>query len=187
MKTFGIKETQELTSLNLDEEGNPKLDMLKPREAPEDWVPPVIIPLVKLSKPTDYDGTKFYPVPKIVWYDDRVERDWELVAIPPGPVEDIVGNEAREAAQQAAALKLAMLTAPFQVTPEGFSLATSESDQNAFSRLLTLLNVANTSDDFKTTIADVQGNLQTITFGRFKQIMISYGLEIHHRWIKFKQ
>jgi hypothetical protein len=185
MKTYGILETQELLSIVLDDDGNPRLDTLKPIGAGDDWIPPTIIPLVKLPQP-QLDPLTEYCEPKLVWFNDRVERDWEIKTIPPTPPEQIADESARRAAKLAIVEKQRLLNAPYVVQPEGFSLATSVEDQNAFTRLLTLLNTAGTPDSFETVISDVYNNLHTLTFGRFKEIMIAYGLELHNRWIQFK-
>lgn len=185
MKTFGLLETQELISIVLDDDGNPRLDTLKPIDAGDDWIPPTIVPLIKLPQP-QLDVTKEYCEPKLVWFNDRVERDWEIKNIPETPPEQIADESARKAARLAIVEKQNLLVVPYSVDPEGFSLATSVEDQNAFTRLLTLLNTAGAPDSFETTISDVYNNLHTLTFGRFKEIMIAYGLELHNRWIQFK-
>jgi hypothetical protein len=207
MKTFGILETQTLVSLHLYGDETPNLESIRPRDKWEQnnadapwnqenadseadwsesiWIPPTIVPLVKLPQPT-LDVTKEYCEPKLVWFSDRVERDWEIKTIPPIPPEQIEEEAIRKAAKLAFIEKQKILYAPYIVQPENFSLATSVEDQNAFTRLLTLLNIANASDNFETTISDVSNNLHTLTFGRFKQIMLAYGLELHNRWIQFK-
>jgi len=62
MKTIGLIPSQQLASLQQDEEG--------------EWlnVPEVqlVVPLVKIAMPND---GKFYD-PKLVWFSDRVERQW---------------------------------------------------------------------------------------------------------------
>jgi len=63
---------KELVSIVLDEEGNPRIDTIRPYPVPEDWVDPTIIPLVKFDKPEEGNWT-----PIIVWFEDRVERQWE--------------------------------------------------------------------------------------------------------------
>jgi hypothetical protein len=185
MKTYGLKATQELISIVLDEEGNPRLDTLKKPGDGDDWVAPEIIPLVKLPKP-EVDVLTQYVEPKLVWYEDRVERDWEIKEIPPGDPEEIAEQEARKAAKLALIEKTKILFAPYVVDPEGFSLATQENDQNAFTRLLTLLNTAGAPNEMETSIADINNVVHNITVGRFKQIMVVYGLEIHNRWIAFR-
>lgn len=185
MKTYGLKEKQELISIPLDEDNNPRIDTLKPSDAGDDWTPPEIIPLVKLPQPTLNPLTE-YCEPKLVWYEDRVERDWEIKSIPPIDPEQIAEEEARKAARQALFLKQKALVAPYTVIPENFALATTVEDQNAFTRLLTLLNTSGASEDYNVTISDANNNLHTTTFKRFKEIMLMYGMEMHRRWIEFK-
>ena len=75
MKTYGViypNGTKELVSIVLDENDEPRMDTLAPYPTPEDWVEPAIIPLVKLPKPEQGDWE-----PKVVWFADRVERQWE--------------------------------------------------------------------------------------------------------------
>jgi hypothetical protein len=76
MKTYGViyqDGRKELVSIVLDEEGNPRMDTLAPYPTPEDWVEPTIVPLVKIEKPEgEWE-------PKVVWFEDRVERQWEPV------------------------------------------------------------------------------------------------------------
>lgn len=76
MMTFGViwaDGTQELRSILLDEEGNLRIqDSLRPYPYKDDWIEPTIIPLVKIDKP---EGGNWEP--KLVWFEDRVERQWE--------------------------------------------------------------------------------------------------------------
>ncbi len=81
MKTYGIPETQQIVSIVVDDEGNPRFDTLRPVDAGEDWQPPILIPLVKLPKP-EYDQWSQTCEPKLVWFEDRVERDWDVVTKP---------------------------------------------------------------------------------------------------------
>lgn len=69
MTTIGLIPLQELVSLSQDEEGN-WLDMPKGQ---------AVVPLVKLDKPAVSPGIDF--APKIVWFEDRVERQWEQVTV----------------------------------------------------------------------------------------------------------
>lgn len=58
MKTFGLifaDGRQELASIVLDDQGEPRLDTLAPYPKPDDWVDPTIIPLVKIEKPESGD------------------------------------------------------------------------------------------------------------------------------------
>lgn len=75
MKTFGAifaNGTKELISIVLDEDGNPRIDTIRPYPVPDGWVDPTIVPLVKLEKP---EVGEWNPV--VVWFEDRVERQWE--------------------------------------------------------------------------------------------------------------
>lgn len=87
MITYGISETQTLVSIPLDENGKPRLDTLAPNPRPEDWTPPALLPLVKIDKPAD-DGIHRYE-PTLVWFEDRVERQWQAV---PLTTEEIAAN-----------------------------------------------------------------------------------------------
>lgn len=106
------------------------------------WETPKLVPLVKLPRP-EHDELTHYVEPKLVWFEDRVERDWEILPIPASVIENRATQEALAAVKRAAAERLRLLYADYQVQPEGFSLAMQESDQNAFTRLLTLLQTAN--------------------------------------------
>lgn len=75
----------------------------------------------------------------------------------------------------------------YTVEPEGFVLALEEKDQNAFTRLLTLLTVAGVSDSAPTQISDKDGRLWSVTVGRLKQILVQYGLYYQTIWAQFKQ
>lgn len=82
MKTFGLiwpNGEKELRSIVLDDEGNPRIDTLQPNPMTDDWQAPQIIPLVKLPQPEQGAWE-----PNVVWFDDRVERQW--VAGTPAPL-----------------------------------------------------------------------------------------------------
>ena len=74
----------------------------------------------------------------------------------------------------------------YLVEPEGFTLALQESDQNAFTRLLTLFSVAGVSDTTETSIADKDGVLHTVTYGRLKEILTGYGVYYQQLWAATK-
>ena len=145
---------------------------------------PTIVPLVKLPKPED--TLTHYSEPKLVWFDDRVERDWEVLPIPQPTEEERASDAAKKAAAAAAAEKRRLLYLDFEVQPEGFSIATKEDDQNAFSRLHTLVTAANLPDSTEISISDSLGTLHNITVARFKEIIVAYGLEIFERWTKYR-
>jgi hypothetical protein len=76
LKTYGLifpDGTKYLSSVVLDDEGNPRIDTIRPYPVPEGWVDPTLVELVKIECPgneADYE-------PFIVWFEDRVERQWE--------------------------------------------------------------------------------------------------------------
>ena len=73
LQTVGLVPSQQLVSLLTDDEGNW-------RDVPEiDGVQQAVVPLVKIPKP-DQGAWE----PSLVWFDDRVERQW--VAGIPAPV-----------------------------------------------------------------------------------------------------
>lgn len=74
MRTYGLiypDSRQELTSIVLNEHDQPRLDTIRPYPCPEDLVDPQIIPLIKLDRPESGDWQ-----PHLVWFADRVERQW---------------------------------------------------------------------------------------------------------------
>jgi hypothetical protein len=68
MQTIGLIPSQQLVSLQQDDEGN--------------WIDvpegETVVPLVKLPQPQITAGQKAEP--KLVWHEDRVERDWDIIA-----------------------------------------------------------------------------------------------------------
>lgn len=184
MKTYGIPETQTLVSIPLDENGDPRLDTLAPNPKPEDWTPPVIIPLVKIPKPED-DGINVYS-PKLVWFADRVERQWEGTPLSEAQINNANDAEVIRVAKLAAKAKKEFLEAPYLVQPENFYLATTESDQNAFTRLVTLLQLASPPAEHEVAIADKNGAIYSVSVSRFLEIMVGYGVELSTRWTQSK-
>jgi protocatechuate 3,4-dioxygenase beta subunit len=74
LKTYGLifpDGRKEIASIVLDEEGNPRIDTIRPYPIPDGWVDPTIVPFVKIQKPATGKWE-----PKIVWFSDRVERQW---------------------------------------------------------------------------------------------------------------
>lgn len=75
LKTYGLifpDGRKELASVVLDDEGNPRIDTIRPYPVPEDWVDPRLVELVKIDKPETGEWN-----PVLVWFEDRVERQWE--------------------------------------------------------------------------------------------------------------
>ena len=77
MQTYGLiftDGTKELASVVLDEEGNPRIDTIRPYPVPDGWEDPRLVPLVKIDKPGE---GKWEPM--LVWFSDRVERQWKPI------------------------------------------------------------------------------------------------------------
>jgi hypothetical protein len=74
----------------------------------------------------------------------------------------------------------------YQVEPEGFVLGLAESDRNAFTQMLTLvqeaLSLGLISNDTSQVIADKSGAKHSITTLRFRQIMLGYGMYYKSLW-----
>lgn len=90
MKTFGLAETQTLVSLQLDADGHPLVDILKPAESGDDWVAPTLLPLIKLPKPDLTYTQEADPV--LVWGADSVERQWSIREKTPDELQKIWPN-----------------------------------------------------------------------------------------------
>lgn len=77
MRTYGLiypDGRQELASIVLDDNDEPRIDTIRPYPVPEDWEDPQIVPLVKLDKPEAGEWE-----PEVVWFEDRVERQWKQI------------------------------------------------------------------------------------------------------------
>jgi hypothetical protein len=80
-KTVGLVPSQQLVSLLTDDQGNY-------RDVPEiDGVQQTVVPLIKISKPATGSWE-----PNVVWFEDRVERQW--VEGTPAPVPTITAEQA---------------------------------------------------------------------------------------------
>jgi hypothetical protein len=78
LKTYGLifaDGTKELSSVALDEEGSPRIDTIRPYPVPEGWVDPTLVELVKIE--CHGDEADYEPI--LVWFDDRVERQWKPI------------------------------------------------------------------------------------------------------------
>lgn len=71
MQTVGLLPSQELMSLRQNEHG---IYLNVPDGK-------TVVPLVKLPEPP-HDKINKRAVPKLVWYADKVERDWDIVDLP---------------------------------------------------------------------------------------------------------
>jgi hypothetical protein len=77
IKTYGLifpNGNKKLASVGLDEEGNPRIDTIRPYPVPENWIDPTLVELIKIEQP---EGDNWKPV--LVWFEDRVERQWEQI------------------------------------------------------------------------------------------------------------
>ena len=77
IKTYGLifaDGTKELSSVVLDDEGNPRIDTIRPYPVPEGWEDPRLVEVVKIEKPEDGEWE-----PIVVWFEDRVERQWKPI------------------------------------------------------------------------------------------------------------
>ena len=78
LKTYGLifaNGDKYLASVDLDDDGNPRIDTIRPYPLPENWTDPTLVPLVKIQCP----GNECDYQPVIVWFEDRVERQWEPI------------------------------------------------------------------------------------------------------------
>ena len=104
-------------------------------------------------------------------YDGRAEKIEKVETI------DLDGNTIT------VSWNVAMLTAeeieartpPYFTTSGGIKLATEEQDQNAFSRMNTLIDLAGMAGTDALTIKDVWGDTHSITVADFKTEMVAYG------------
>lgn len=78
------------------------------------------------------------------------------------------------------------IAAGYEVSPEGFTLRLGDEDRDKFTQMLTLLRelefLGGITDETPQTIADINGNIHTITTLRFRQIMVGYGLYYKNLW-----
>jgi len=79
LKTYGLifaDGDKYLASVCLDDEGNPRIDTIRPYPVPEGWVDPILVELVKIECPGD--EADYEPI--LVWFLDRVERQWRQLS-----------------------------------------------------------------------------------------------------------
>jgi hypothetical protein len=90
MKTFGLiwpDGTKELSTIALKDDGSHQIESIRPHPVPENWEAPRVLPLIKIPKPQEGAWE-----PNVVWFEDRVERQW--VAGTPAPVPTITAEQA---------------------------------------------------------------------------------------------
>ncbi|GAA5141275.1 hypothetical protein GCM10023213_25120 [Prosthecobacter algae] len=164
-KQFGRTDTFTLVTLPVDEQGVPDLEVLRvPLLAV--WQPPQVVPLIKTPAPEV--ASNEVAEPKVVWFADRVERQWEVRL-----------KTARELAADA-------LAVGYTVQPEGFVLSLKDRDRSQFTQMLNLVREAQAlgliTDATPQSIADASDQLHVVTTLRFRQIMVSYGLHYKALW-----
>jgi len=170
-RQFGRLDTMTLVTLPVDELGTPNLEVLRDTSQPE-WVPPVVVPLLKIEAPV-VDLDAYVPVPNVVWYADRVERQWSLRAL-----------TQVESARR-------VLKNGFRVMPENFVIPFNDKDRNQFAQMLNLVNTAQNQGYITDTtiqkIADASNVMHEVTTQRFKQIMVLYGFQYKQAWDILKE
>jgi len=74
----------------------------------------------------------------------------------------------------------------FKIDPEGFSLFMDDKSRNSFAQMLSLvkeaLDLGLITNDSSQTIKDSDGNTQTVSTLRFRQIMVQYGMYYKSLW-----
>lgn len=77
IKTYGLifpDGTKYLASVVLDDEGNPRIDTIRPYPVPEGWADPRLVELIKNAPPGPETKWESY----LEWFTDRVEVRWRL-------------------------------------------------------------------------------------------------------------
>lgn len=78
IRTYGLifeDGTKILSSVGLDDEGNPRMDTIRPYPVPENWIDPRLVPLIKADPPGPENEWMSY----LEWFADRVEVKWEAI------------------------------------------------------------------------------------------------------------
>jgi len=78
LKTYGLifpDGTKYLASVVLDENGNPRIDTIRPYPLPDGWVDPRLVELVKQDPPGSETEWESY----LEWFEDRVEVHWKQI------------------------------------------------------------------------------------------------------------
>jgi hypothetical protein len=161
-KQFGIPATQALVSIAIDDDGNPILDSLAPHPRPDDWTAPDLIPLLKLPAPA-YNNATHKCEPVLVWYQDRVERDWQLSERIPGAEEIYEAGRASLAAYWAS--QPAWIRGPFDSSYQSAASLLDRHDIDAAIAIITYAPIPSAYDadqvsTFETVRANLLGGLQ---------------------------
>jgi hypothetical protein len=76
LKTYGLifpNGDKYLSSVVLDEDGNPRIDTIRPYPVPENWVDPTLVELIKADPPGPETEWESY----LEWFPDKVEVHWK--------------------------------------------------------------------------------------------------------------
>lgn len=132
------------------------------------WLLPAWVPLVKIEKPVNYDPVQQAPEPVLVWFEDRVERQWTM--------RNLSQLEVVSAA----------LDAGFLVMPDNFRLFMGKADLNTFNAQLSQLReeeaLGNITPASTCPVQDMNKVVHYVTVARFREIMIGYGRYYSQLW-----
>lgn len=156
LRMIGMVASHELVTVPVNEQGEP----VRPPVA--SWVP-----VVELDKPV-HDASTQTAEPALVWFADRVERQWTLRSL-----------TARELAANAEA-------AGYTVQPEGWVLPLGKSDRNSFTQMLLLVTLSKQAgaitDETPQKITDKYGQPHVLSTARYIEVMLSYGAYYKALW-----
>jgi len=79
LKTYGLifpNGKKYLSSVVLDDEGNPRIDTIQPYPVPDNWVDPTLVELIKAEPPSPETGWESY----LEWFPDKVEVHWKQLS-----------------------------------------------------------------------------------------------------------
>lgn len=94
--------------------------------------------------------------------------------------EEEAKQQAIEASKQKEAAYSAWVAQGFNAG--GYKLRVSDSDQIAFSKLMSSLMLKNPADSFEVKIEAMDGSIKTLTYAQFKTLMIAYGDYCYNSW-----
>lgn len=126
-------------------------------------------------------------VPEIPYFDANIEK---IVYDDKTNTNSVISLTDKELAENAFMLRMTeydkKIKNGFLVSPENFILAIEDDDRNLFAQMLLLvkeaLDLGMIDNDAPQTILDKDGNSQTITTLRFRQIMVGYGMYYKSLW-----
>jgi hypothetical protein len=134
-------------------------------------------------------------VPEYDWNTQKLIRDnetkqYSVVDLTPEELQERADAQAQMEAQALLSQQIQAINSQinegYTVNPEGFVLGLAESDRNAFTQMLTLvqeaLSLGLISNDTNQVIADKSGAKHSITTLRFRQIMLGYGMYYKGLW-----